>query len=337
MPEKGILLINIGTPDNSSAISIYHYLKQFLSDPRVVDLNYIIRWFFVNFVILPWRSRKSANAYRKIWMKEGSPLLVHSNQLKAALALELGKDYQVEIGMRYGNPSIHAAYHKLRECKTLTVIPLFPQYTAAATGSAIANLLAVLNKEWDLPQQIFIKNAFYKNAEFISAYANIISHAMVGKKTDLLLFSYHGLPLRHLIKSGCQAACDNLKACFPLNQNNNNCYRAQCFETSRLLAEALELKSHQYKVCFQSRLGKTPWIKPYTDLLLPELFQQGIRNIAVACPSFVTDCLETLEEVNIRAREQWLALGGEEFIFVPCLNTHSAWVKALGNIVKEAT
>lgn len=332
MPQQGVLLINLGTPDNCDAKSVYRYLTEFLNDPRVIDLPIWLRWPLVNLLIVPLRHKKSAAAYQKIWTAASSPLLRHGQQLQQALSQALGKDYQVELGMRYGNPSIKAALQNLQHCSRITVIPLFPQYSSAATGSAIEKLLSVAAKQWNIPELV-IKKDFYNDPRFIAAYADVINKNISNKKLDLLLFSYHGLPERHIDKSLCQAKCDRVNACPSITQENAFCYRAQCFATSRLLAQTLGLDEKKYRVAFQSRLGRTPWIKPYTDLLLPELIQQGITNIAVVCPSFVADCLETLEEINIRAREQWQALGGGEFTFIPCLNEEPLWVKTLADMV----
>ncbi len=330
--KKGILLINLGTPDNCDVKSVYRYLQEFLNDPRVIDLPRIARWIFINLMVLPWRARKTTRAYQKIWLGAGSPLLVYSLELKQALAMKLGGDYQVELGMRYGNPSIEAALVKLKVCTNLTVLPLFPQYSSAATGSAMEQVLNFLSIQKNIPE-INIRKDFYADPGFIAAYAKIIKAEIQTKKLDLLLFSYHGLPERHIYKSHCLANCDHLTACPEISDANAYCYRAQCYTTSRLLADAIGLKPDQYRVSFQSRLGRTPWIKPYTDLVLPELAHQGIENIAVVCPSFVADCLETLEEVNLRLRQQWSELGGREFVFIPCLNADPVWVAALVNLL----
>lgn len=332
MAKKGILLINLGTPDNCDTKSVYRYLTEFLNDPRVIDLLFFIRWILVNLLIVPLRVRKSAHAYKKIWSAQGSPLLVNSQQIRAALAHELGADYQVELGMRYGNPSIKSALAKLHHCTEVKIIPLFPQYSSAATGSAVELVLKLIGKQWNIPA-INVVRDFYNNPGFIAAYADVIQKTIQDKKIDKILFSYHGLPERHIHKSVCQATCDRVNACPSVSDDNQFCYRAQCYATSRLLAQALHLTDQQYAVCFQSRLGRTPWIKPYTDVVLPELIQQGVKNIAIVCPSFVADCLETLEEINIRAREQWQALGGGEFVFVPCINAHQEWVRGLKEIL----
>lgn len=333
MTKQVVLLINLGTPDHADESSVYRYLKEFLNDARVVDLPLFLRWPLVNLFILPFRYKKSAAAYRKIWSEQGSPLLYNSLNLQAALAKALGGDFHVELAMRYGQPSLTKVLDKLSDVKSLVVVPLFPQYSSAATGSAIEKLFASLRKRWNQPQLI-IKNDFYNDAGFISAYADMIKKNIQLSSIDYILFSYHGLPERHIIKSHCVAVCDRTQPCPAVDQTNLYCYRAQCYETTNRIVQVLGLAKNQYGVAFQSRLGRTPWIKPYTDLCLPQLAQQGVKNIAIVCPSFVADCLETLEEINIRAREQWNKVGGNNFIFIPCLNDSAVWVNALVNIVK---
>lgn len=332
MAKDAILLINLGTPDNCDALSVRRYLKEFLSDVRVVDLPYLARQCLVNAFIIPLRNKRVTAAYKKIWTENGSPLLHYSLRLKEKLAQALGPQYQVELGMRYGKPSIHSAMSKLADAKSLTVIPLFPQYSSAATGSAIEQVLKNLAPKWNMPQLKIIRD-FYNHPDFINAYAERINECIKDKKIDLLLFSYHGLPERHINKSDCKAKCDRKNPCPPVSSDNAFCYRAQCFETTRLIAERLGLSPEQYKVSFQSRLGRTPWIKPYTDLVLPELAKKGIKNIAVVSPSFVADCLETLEEIKIRTCEQWQSLQGKDFVFIPCINDSSLWIKGLANLV----
>jgi len=332
--KLGVLLINLGTPDDDKPKSVYRYLTQFLNDPRVIDLPKIVRTILVNLLIIPFRYKKSSAAYKKIWTEQGSPLLTNSIALLEDLKQQLGDNFQVELGMRYGKPSIESALTKLENCEKIAIIPLFPQYSSAASGSAIEETLKIIAKKNNIPS-IFLQKDFYNNPDFIQSYADIIQQNINLNKTDLIIFSYHGLPLRHIIKSNCQANCDKLTACPIINDSNAYCYRAQCYATSRLIAEKLNLSPNQYQVTFQSRLGKTPWIKPYTDLVLPELIKQNIKNIAIVCPSFVADCLETLEEINLQAREQWEELGGEEFTFIPCINNHPAFVNGLALIAKK--
>lgn len=334
MMKTGVLLINLGTPDSPEPAAVYTYLKQFLNDPRVIDLPALARYLLVNALIVPFRHKKSAHAYRQIWTKEGSPLLVNTENLRQAVAEKLGDQFKVEIGMRYGNPSIASAVKNLNKCLEIIAIPLFPQYASASNGSAVEELLRVIGSQINIPQ-ITVTRDFYNNNHFIESYAAIIKEHLANKNVDIVLFSYHGLPERHINKSKCIAQCSRTMPCPPMSADNSYCYRAQCYETSRLLAKKLGLNESQTLVTFQSRLGRTPWIKPYTDIELPLLAKRGIKNIAIVCPSFVSDCLETLEEINIRAREQWNELGGKEFTFIPCINSHAVWVEGIAEIVRK--
>lgn len=332
MNKKGVLFVNLGTPDDCNPRSVWRYLTQFLNDPRVIDLPGWIRWPLVNVLIIPLRYRQSSRAYQSIWTQAGSPLLVNTMALTEAVAQALPTGYQVEYGMRYGKPSIQCALEKLKPCDTVEVIPLFPQYSSSATGSAIAEVLSVLSQGWNIPN-IKIQKDFYVAPGFIQAYVKVIQKALVDQHIDYLIFSFHGLPERHVVKSGCAAHCDKQQHCPAIDESNASCYRAQSYATARELAEKLEIPDSHYRVSFQSRLGRTPWIKPYTDLLLPELIELGAKNIAIVCPSFVADCLETLEEINIRARAAWTALGGQAFVCIPCLNSEPFWVKAIVEMI----
>ncbi len=333
MNKTGILLINLGTPDDTSIKSIRRYLREFLLDPRVLDLPTLLRYLLVYGIILPFRPARTAKAYKKIWQPDGSPLRLHTEALETALAKQLGDDYCVVAAMRYGNPSIASALAKLSGCKKIIVLPLFPQYSSAATGSAIEHFFEQIKANWNLPE-IQIIHEFYQAPVFINAYAETIKSHMPDTET-YLLFSYHSLPERHLDKSHCQASCNRMSACPSMSSNNAFCYRAQCYRTSELIAQQLDLSAERYSTSFQSRLGRIPWIQPYTDKQLTALRKQGIKNIAVVCPAFVADCLETLEEIGIQAQEQWHELGGEKFTLLPCLNTDESWVNGLAHMLKQ--
>lgn len=328
--QCGLLLINLGTPSNADVASVRIYLREFLTDKRVVDLPAIVRYVLVYCLILPFRTQKSTHAYQSIWTENGSPLLYHSQNLVNQLRTAFGNKYKIALGMRYGNPSIKTALEELKDCCTITVLPLFPQYSSAATGSVIEKIMSYFAKQDVIPSIKIIRD-FYQEPDYIHAQAKIIKPYL---KDDFhLLFSYHGIPERHIHKSGCNTICK--KICPPISDKNQACYKAQCHQTSLLLAKELQLKNHLYTTAFQSRLGKTPWIKPYTDEILVELAAQGIKNLIVTCPSFVADCLETLEEIGIRAKEQWLKLGGEQFVLIPCMNDHPEWIRAIQSIVKK--
>lgn len=324
----GVLLINLGTPDSTSVNDVRKYLRQFLSDPYVIDINPIARFLLLNLVILPTRPKKSAEAYRAIWQDEGSPLLVNSVGLANNAQLELGDDFQVALGMRYGNPSIASAVEQLKLCDEIIVLPLFPQYSLAATETAIQHAMRAVKPHW-ADQKIKVIRDFYDNDTFIAAQAALVHATLQTSSNDsrMVLFSYHGLPERQIDKaSPCVTLCDKQNTCPAINDVNRDCYRAQCYATSRALADKLNLTEKQYMTSFQSRLGRIPWIKPYTDELLDQLIKQGIKHLIIACPSFVCDCLETLEEIGIRAREQWLTAGGDSLSLVPCVNSNAHWV-----------
>jgi ferrochelatase len=338
IPKKGVLLVNLGTPDAPESGPVRRYLREFLSDPRVLDIHPVGRWMLLNFVILPVRPAKSAEAYRKIWNQRGSPLLFHSRDLAAAVAERLRGEYEVELAMRYGNPSLPDAVKALRSrgVKEFILLPLYPQEATSSTSSTVARAYEVLGEPWDaLPVRVV--PAFHDHPGFLDAFAQVARPVIAEARADHVLFSYHGLPERHMRKSDpsgshCLASAG---CCDVLTDVNRHCYRAQCFATTRALAERLGLAPGGYTVSFQSRLGRTPWIKPYTDLVLPELAKKGVKRLAVMCPAFVADCLETLEEVGLRAKEQFVESGGETLTLVPSLNSHPAWVDAVVRLVRE--
>lgn len=328
--KKGLLLINLGTPNSPTESSVKQFLAEFLVDKRVIDLPAYIRYPLVYGTILPFRPKQTAKAYQAIWTDEGSPLLVHSRHLAEKLKILLGDHWQVALGMRYGNPSLEDALADLKHCSELVVLPLYPQYSSAATGSSIEKVLTLLKTNDTLPSLTILRDFYQENA-FIQAQAALIEPELASH--DYLLFSYHGIPERHLKKTGCQQICTN--KCPAINDQNQACYRAQCYATSFQLAKTLDLHEDNYGIAFQSRLGKTPWIKPYTDEILPQLIQKGIKRLAIACPSFVADCLETLEEIGIRAKEQWLNLGGEQLTLISCVNDNELWVQGLSDYLLE--
>lgn len=329
--KTGVLLVNLGTPDDTKVSSIRRYLREFLFDRRVIDLPIFWRYLLVYGLILPFRPVKTAKAYRQIWQKNGSPLRIHSQALTAKVQVILGDAFQLELAMRYGQPSIRQALERLKACDHILVLPLFPQYSSAATGSAIEKVLMEVKGRWNFPRLSIIDN-FYQHVAFTSPLTRLIAPYMQDPEAFLLL-SYHGLPERHLTKSGCQAVCDRRGACPKVADDNYFCYRAHCYETSRVVTGALSLSSTRYMTTFQSRLGRTPWIKPYTDQVLSTLRERGVKDLVIACPAFVADCLETLEEIGIQAKAQWLALGGRRFNLVPCVNADDDWAEGVAALL----
>jgi ferrochelatase len=335
----GVLLVNLGTPDAPRPREVRRYLAEFLSDPRVLDMNAAGRWLLLHGVILRTRPRASAAAYAKVWTDAGSPLLVHSLALRDGVREALGPGFRVELGMRYGNPSIAAAVDALIRAGVSRIVawPLFPQYSEAATGSAVARIEEVLAARSDAPPCTMLGD-FYDAPGFVRAFADAARPALDAFRPDHTLFSYHGLPerqIRALDATGrhCLASehcCDAIVAA------NARCYRAQCFATTRALGDVLGLAPRDCSISFQSRLGRIPWIKPYTDEVLPQLASRGVKRLAVLCPAFVADCLETLEEIGMRGREQWREVGGEELLLAPCPNAHPSWVSAVAETIRAA-
>jgi ferrochelatase len=333
----GLLLINLGTPDAPTTPAVRRYLREFLGDPRVLDMNPVGRALLLNAVILPTRPARSAEAYRAIWDPErGSPLLYHSRDLATRVAERLGAEWRVELAMRYGNPSIERGLDALIAANVdrIVVLPLFPQYASSSTGTAVARVMALAGEKWNVPA-LDVVPAFFDDPKFLDAFAAVGKPALAAAAADHVLFSFHGLPVRQITKTDATGAhcfasatcCDSLA--------NPNCYRAQCFHTARALAARLDLPAEQYTVTFQSRLGRTPWIQPFTDVEIPKLAAEGKKRLAVFCPAFVADCLETVEEIGIRAVAQWKAAGGEHLALVPSLNATPAWVDAVAAIAER--
>ncbi|HEX5036503.1 MAG TPA: ferrochelatase [bacterium] len=334
----GILLVNLGTPDAPTTSAVRRYLRQFLSDPMVIDINPVARALLVNFVIAPFRSPKSAAAYRKVWMPEGSPLLVHTRNLAKKVQDGLGERFKVAVGMRYGKPSIEAAVSELLKANVSEVrmLPLFPQYAASSTGSAVAEFERVMKKQDGAPP-FRILPPFYKDAGFIEAFAKVAEEIFEKTRPDHVLFSFHGLPERHILKEDPVGNhCLKFDECCDQDvMQNQKCYRSHAFKTAHALRKRLGIPDDVCSVSFQSRLGRTPWLKPYTDLVIPELVKEGKKRIVVFCPAFVADCLETLEEIGIRARESATAAGAEAFEFVPSLNDSPLWVDAVCRMARS--
>ena len=338
--STGVLLINLGTPDAPTPAAVGRYLHEFLMDGFVIDLPAPLRWFFVNVVIVPRRKYQSAHAYQKIQLPEGSPLLVHTRALSQEVAQRLngsGENYLVEYGMRYGHPSIKSALAKLKSSSVSRVIvmPLYPQYAESSVETAIVETRRSA-KEVGCEDVLTFVPPFYDRPEFISAWAERIRKGVDAETTDHLVFSFHGIPVRHLARlhgqeNHCLTAPGCCEAISPINAN---CYRAQCFATARAIAAQLELHPDDYTISFQSRLGRAEWIGPNTVDVLNDLVNRGVKRIAVACPSFVADCLETLEEIGIRGRETFMAAGGEELTLVPSLNSDSLWVGAVSDWIR---
>lgn len=335
----GLLLVNVGTPDAPTPSAVRRFLREFLSDPRVMDINPVGRFLLLRLVILPFRPRRSAHAYRQIWTEGGSPILVHGRALASEVQRRLGDSWHVELAMRYGEPSIAEAFEAFERARVdhAVVLPLFPQRAASTTDTAIEAVHREARRRAESLRLTFV-DAFHDRDDFLAAFAAVGRPALDSTDADHVLFSFHGLPERHVRKADpsghhCLATPD---CCNSIAVVNRDCYRAQCFATARALANVLALDRGQWTTCFQSRLGRVPWIEPHTDAVIARLAAGGARRLAVFCPAFVADCLETLEEIGIRARASFVAAGGEELTLVPSLNSSAAWIDAVANMATEA-
>lgn len=336
--RRGALLVNLGTPASPAVADVARYLREFLGDPRVLDLPAALRLLLLYAVILPFRSLRSASAYRTIWTADGSPLLVHGRALRDALGKTLGEGWAVELAMRYGEPRIDAALERLAaaDVEDIVVVPLFPQYASSSSGSALEAVYRAAGRRWNVPP-LHVAQPFYDAPGFVAAWVAVAREPLARFRPDHVLLSFHGLPERQVRKSDPTGAhcLASPGCCDALGPPNRFCYRAHCFASARELASALALAPGAWSVSFQSRLGRG-WLEPFTDRVLPELARRGVRRLAVVCPAFVADYLETLEEIGLRAREQWEGLGGEELLLVPSLNAHPTWVAALAERVRAA-
>jgi ferrochelatase len=334
----GVLLVNLGTPDSTSIPDVRKYLREFLLDPRVIDIPTIPRQLLVNGIIAPFRAPKSAKAYKAVWdAKTGSPLKHYSLEVERHLQERLGNKYVVKLAMRYQNPSIDAAIDSFKKLplEEIIVVSLFPQYASATTGSVVEAVSKRLNKWQTIPSVRYI-NRFFDDPKFIHAFAEVAKPYLSEHKYEKVLFSYHGLPERQIRKGDALNVCKLGECCNTYGAKNQWCYRAQCFATTRLLVEALGLEEGTYMTTFQSRLGNDPWIKPYTEETIRELRKQGIQSVAVMSPAFVADCLETIEEIGGEYKELFEELGGEHWQLIPSLNDSPLWIEALGELITRA-
>ena len=340
-------------------------------DKWVIDIPAPLRWFFVNVMIVPKRKFASAEAYKTIWTERGSPLLIHLEDLEAKVK-KLVPDWKVACAMRYGNPSTQSGLERLKDCDRILIFPLYPQYAESSTRSSREEVERAAKRLGLKAELVFVKD-FYEHPEFIDSFAETALSAISGyeitdtsaersasgsasslhaatvsestsstpdfvQKFDHVLMSFHGLPERQIKrtdKSGGQHCLASADCCSKITDVNRDCYRAQSYATARALAKRLGLRDDQYSVSFQSRLGRTPWIRPYTDVVIPELAKRGVKRLAVMCPSFAADCLETIEEIGDRARHLFLENGGESFAAIPCPNSSDRWASGVVAITQE--
>jgi ferrochelatase len=327
----GLILLNLGTPDSTSVPDVRRYLREFLADPRVIDIPAPARWALLNLIILPFRPKQSAEAYEKVFTERGSPLLFHGEDL-----------VPVALAMRYGNPSVAAALAEMRAAGVdrIVVFPLFPQNSSAAWGSAVEKVYTEVAGRWNVPT-VHVVPPYYAEPSYLKAFAALVRPVLDEMRPDLLMMSFHGVPERHCTKSdespaGTRHCLAKPDCCRVIVHANRNCYAAQCHASAQGIAAELGLDENEYEVTFQSRLGRTPWIQPYTDARLQELARQGTKRIAIMSPAFVADCLETLEELAMRNAEDFVAAGGEELRLIPSLNSDDAWADAVVELSTRA-
>lgn len=330
--KTGVLLINLGTPDSPSVGDVRSYLTQFLNDPRVIDIPWLPRKTLVNLVIVPFRAPKSATIYKKLWTDKGSPLLYYSGQVQQLLQKSLGPDFTVHLAMRYKNPSIPAVLEHMRgeNYDEIVVLPMFPQYASASTGSAHDEVMRIVREWWVIPELRFISQ-YYDHPRFIDAIAER-SKAYDLSMYDHILFSYHGLPERQVDKVHGKGSCAEFRCEEQINPQNKYCYRATCYATTRLIAERLQLDEARYTVCFQSRLDKK-WLMPFSDEVVEECAKKGMKKILVFSPAFTADCLETIIEIGEEYQEIFHKNGGEKVDLVESLNDHPMWIRCLRDLV----
>lgn len=337
MAKRGIVLMNLGSPDSTAVKDVKKYLKEFLMDERVIDVPFLLRTFLVKGMIVPFRAPKSAEAYKSIWWKEGSPLIVLTEQLQQAVQKNF--DESVEIAMRYGNPSPKYAYEKLLKenpgLEEVILFPLYPHYAMSSYETAVEYMKEVHAKNNYIFKLTTIA-PYYNNADYINAIAESI-RPFLQQPFDKILFSYHGVPERHIFKGDITSVhCLKVEDCCHVpSPAHAKCYRHQTIVTTELVSAALQLPKEKVEQTFQSRLGRDQWLTPYTAQRLQELPNEGVKKLLVVCPAFVSDCLETLEEIAEEGKEIFLHAGGESFTMIPCLNVHPLWVNAVTKWIKE--
>ena len=338
MKKTCVLLIQLGTPDSPKTSDVRRYLSEFLNDPRVIDLPFIARLLLVNGIIVPFRAPKSAKIYQELWEMSGgvSPLITHTENVTQLLQEKMDEQFTVEFAMRYQNPSMDMVLEKIRKVNydKIIIIPLFPQYASASSGSAIEKTMNIIRKWWVIPE-IKIVSQFWDSDGYINSIVER-SKAFDLKSYDHVLFSYHGLPERHVDKvyEGSDL-CTDQPCETELNEKNKLCYKATCFATTRLIAEKLNLKDSDYTVCFQSRLDKK-WLTPFSDQVVEEWAKKNAKRLLVFSPAFVADCLETLVEIGSEYQEIFEENGGETVDLVPSSNDHPEFISCLNELVLNA-
>lgn len=332
--KTGVLLVNLGTPDSPSTADVRRYLTEFLNDPRVIDIPWLARKVLVNAIIVPFRSSKSAKIYQKLWTKDGSPLLIHGNAVKEKLQQSLSSDYDVYLGMRYQNPSLDSVLGVMRRKNydKIIVVPLFAQYASSSTGSALERVMQIISKWYVIPELKFISQ-YYDNPGYINAFVER-GKQYNWENYDHVLFSYHGLPVRQVDKVYEDSLCSDHHCEDKIDADNKFCYKATCYETTRLIARKLNIPESKYTVAFQSRLDKK-WLEPFSDKVVAQKAKEGVKKLLVFSPAFVADCLETTIEIGVEYNDIFKEHGGEKVQLVESLNAHPIWINTLKELVEK--
>ncbi|MDW7690536.1 ferrochelatase [Flammeovirgaceae bacterium SG7u.111] len=333
--KTGVLLINLGTPDSPSTNDVRSYLFQFLNDPRVIDIAPLARALLVNLIIVPFRAPKSAKIYQELWTEEGSPLLIYTKSVAEKLQGELGDEFHVDYAMRYKKPSMEVVLGEMKKMnlKKIILLPLFPHYASSSTGSALQKAMEIISKWWVIPE-ISTVSQYFNHEGYINAFVER-GKQYPHEEYDHVLFSYHGLPERQLDKVYEDGLCSDRDCEHEVNDENHFCYKATCYETTRLLAQRLGIPPEKYSVAFQSRLGSDPWVQPFSDKVVEEKAKTGAKKMLVFSPAFTADCLETVIEIGEEYKEIFEEHGGEKLQLVESLNDHPLWVQALKDLVME--
>lgn len=332
--KKAVLLINLGSPDSPAPKDVYRYLTEFLNDPRVIDIHPLGRFLLVNGIIVPFRHRKSARVYRKLWTENGSPLVHYGREVQQLLQERFNKDEtRVFLAMRYQNPSMASVLSTIQDWEPdeLVVLPMFPQYASASSGSVLEKFSEVIRKWWVIPN-VRIISQFYDHPLYIRGFVER-GRAFATEEYDHILFSFHGLPGRQVDKAHRDGRCRDHSCESEINEENKFCYKATCYATARMIAAGLGIEEDRYTVCFQSRLGKG-WIEPFSDHVIESLGKKGAGRLLVFSPAFVADCLETTIEIGVEYQELFEHYGGKKIQLVPSLNDSKTWIDCLEDLVK---
>lgn len=331
--KKAVLLVNVGTPERDDVPSVRRFLSRFLNDRRVIDLPWLLQKILVNLIIVPFRAKNSTKLYQRLWTKEGSPILLYLNGLSQKVQKLLGNDYKVFPTMRYGKPALKTAlkYIQKEDFEEIIVLPLFPQYASSTTGSVVQYVMDEV-KNWNTMPEVRLVGQFYRDPGFLKAFSSqILSYHP--EKFNHVIFSYHGLPMRQIDRIHPEINGSSCSCTTEMPAHGSLCYKATCYETSRLLARQSGIEKENYTVAFQSRLSKN-WLEPFTDEVLKQLITEDKKKVLVVSPAFVADCLETTVEIGMDYKDVFLKQGGKELVLVESLNDNDDWAEAVASLIR---